>query len=208
MVRDRKRPAHERVVLVGRVLGDERAELGTEHREDLANLGCAHPGLVVLEEHVVRVVVRCEALDVLPAQIHDALERRPERCEVRLLARLDPHLVRLGGCLGELDRELGGHAARTVPVALGDPDQGGVVGIVRKRARVRLELLEQLAEPLVDDVRVDDLLERPELRRSGRGAAGRHEHRHVPEQDCFGAAQVGELAQAFLELGEGLLHGG
>ena len=128
---------------------------------------------------------------------------RPERCEVRLLARLDPHLVRLGGRLGELDRELGGHAARAVPVALRDPDEGGVVGVVRKRARIRLELLEQLAESLVDDVCVDDLLERPELRRSCRRPAGRHEHRHVPDEDCLGAAEVRELAEAFLELGEG-----
>ena len=34
--------------LLGRVLGDERAELGREHREDLADLRRAHARLVVL----------------------------------------------------------------------------------------------------------------------------------------------------------------
>ncbi len=132
----------------------------------------------------------------------------PERGEVRVLARLDPHLVRLGARRGELDGELGGDAACAVPVALCDPDEGGVVGVVRERARVRLELLEQLAEPLVDDVRVDDLLERPELRRACRRPAGRHEHRHVPDEDRLGAAEVRELAETVLQLGEGRFHGG
>ena len=63
--RDRERALHERVLFVRRVLRHERAQLGGERREDLPDLRRTHPGLVVLEEDVVRVVVRREALDVL-----------------------------------------------------------------------------------------------------------------------------------------------
>ena len=73
---------------------------------------------------------------------------------------------------------------------------------MRKRGRVRLELLEELAEAVVDHVRVHDLLERRELRRARGRAAGRHEHRHVPDEHGLGAAEVRELAQALLQLGE------
>ena len=114
------------------MLGDERAELRGEHGEDLADLGRPHPGLVVLEEHVVRVVVRCEALDVLAAEVDDALEPRPEGGEVGVLARLHPHLVGLRRGLDELGCELGRDAARAVPVALRNANQAGVVGVVRK----------------------------------------------------------------------------
>ena len=190
------------------MLGDELAERRGEHGEGLADLRGAHPRLVVLEEHVVRVVVRREALDVLAPEVDDALERRAKRCEVGLLARFHPHLVRLGGRCRKLHCKRGRHPARAVPVTLCEPHERGVVRVVGKRGGVRLELLEQLAEALVDDVRMDDLLERAELRRSCRGTAGRHEDLHVPDEDRLGATEVRELAEAFLELGESLLHGG
>ncbi len=127
-----------------------------------------HPRLVVLEEHVVRVVVRREALDVAAPEVDDPLERGSKRREVRLLARPDPHLVRLGRRLRELDGELDRHAAGAIPVPPRDPDERGVVGVVGERLGVRLELLEELAETVVDEPLVDELLERPELRRPGR----------------------------------------
>ena len=196
--RNRKRPAHERVVLVGCVFGHEGAELRRQHREDLADLRRAHSGLVVLEQHVVCVVVRSEALDVLSTEIDDALEPGSKRREVRLLAGLDPRLVRLRGDLRELHRKLGRNATLTVPVAPRDADERRVIGVVRERSRVRLELFEELAKALVHFVLVDDLLERGELSCASRSASRRHEHRHVPDEDGFGALEVGELAQAFL----------
>ena len=114
LARDRERAVHERVLLVGRVLGDERSELGREHREDLADLGRAHARLVVLEQHVVRVVVGREALDVLPAELDGALEPRTERREVGLLAGLDPHLVGVRRGLDESRREICRDATRRV----------------------------------------------------------------------------------------------
>jgi hypothetical protein len=164
--RDRERPSHERVVLGRRAGGDELAKCRGEHREDLADLGRLHPGLEVLEEHVVGVVVRREALDVPAAEIDHPLERGPERGEVRVLACADPHVVRLGRGLRELDRELGRHAPRPVPVVAGHANEAGVVGVVRERRGVRLELLEELAEAVVDEPLMDELLERAELRGS------------------------------------------
>ena len=120
---DRIRAAHERVLVVRRVFSHERSELGRQHREDFADLRRAHPRLVVLEQHVVRVVVRCEALDVLSTEIDDALEPGSERREVRFLARFDPHLVRLCGDLRELHRERGRDATLTAPIAVRDADE-------------------------------------------------------------------------------------
>ena len=190
------------------MLGDEFTERRSEYGEGLTDLRGAHPWLVVLEEHVVRVVVRREALDVLAPEVDDALERRAKRCEVGRLARFHPHLVRLGGRCRKLHCKRGRHPARAVPVTPCEPHERGVVGVVGKRGGVRLELLEQLAEALVDDVRVDDLLERSELRRSRRGAAGGHGDLHVPHENCLRAAEVRELPEAFLELDKRLLHGG
>jgi hypothetical protein len=63
---------------------------GVSTGEDLADLGRPHPGLEVLEEHVVRVVVRREALDVPAPEVDHPLERGPERGEVRVLACAGP----------------------------------------------------------------------------------------------------------------------
>jgi hypothetical protein len=189
------------------VLGDEGLQLWCEHGKDFADLRRAHSGLVVLQEDVVGVVVGHEALDVPAAELDDALEPGPERLELGVLARLHPDLVRLGCGLRELDGEVGGDAARALPVAACDPDQRRVVGVVRKGRSVRLELLEEHAEAIVDDVRVHDLLERRELRRAGRSAARGHEDGHVPDEHRLDAPQVGELAQPLLQLREGGFHG-
>ena len=196
---DGKRPLHEPVFLVRCVLGDERAQLWREHREDLADLGRAHAGLVVLEQYVVRVVVGCEALDVLAAELHGALEPRPERREVGLLAGLDPHLVGVRRGLDEPRREICRDATGAGVVAEPHPDQRGVVGVVRERVGIWRELLIELAESIVRLELVGDLLDRAELRRASRGTTGRHEHRHVPDEDCARSADVRELSEPLLE---------
>ena len=108
--------------------------------------------------------------------------------------------------LRELDCKIGGNAPRALPVALRHSDQRGVVRVVWERRCVRLELLEQLAEAIVDHVRVDDLLEGGQLGCARRGPAGRHEHLHVPQEHPFHTAKVRELAQARLQLREGRIH--
>ena len=88
-----------------------------------------------------------------------------------------------------------------------DADERGVVGVVREGRGVRLELLEELAEPVVRSRLVDDLLERRELRRARRSAARRHEDGHVPDEHAPCAPEVRELAEAILELRERRFHG-
>ena len=72
---DRPGAVHERVVAVDRAdVGDQRNELRLQVVEDLPHLGRLHPGLEVVEEHVVRLVVALEALDVAALQLDRALE--------------------------------------------------------------------------------------------------------------------------------------
>ena len=72
---DRPGAGHERVVALDRAdLGDQRHELRLEIVEDGADLGRLHPRLVVVEEHVVRLVVALEAVDVAALQLDRALE--------------------------------------------------------------------------------------------------------------------------------------
>ena len=73
--------------------GDELAAHVVEHR---ARLGGGHALLVVVEEHVVELVGRVEAVDVAVLELDVLLEERDERGEIGLLARLDPRLVGVG----------------------------------------------------------------------------------------------------------------
>ena len=109
----RPRAGHERIVAVdGADLGDQGHELGLEVVEDRPHLGRLHPGLEVVEQGVVRLVVAFEALDVAPLQLDRLLEVRKEVGVVGLLARLGPDVVRLGGGPRDLGRQLGRDAAR------------------------------------------------------------------------------------------------
>ena len=76
------------------------------------------------------------------------------------------------------------------------------------RGDVRLELVEELAEPIVDGMCVDDLLERCELGSAARRATGRHEDLEIPGEHRLRAPQIDELPESLSELGESLLHGG
>ena len=82
----------ERVVHVTRVgdLANERDELLLEAVEDLAHLGGLHVRLVVVEQHVVRLVRLVEALDVAVPELEVGLEVRSQELEVGLLLRRAP----------------------------------------------------------------------------------------------------------------------
>ncbi len=194
---DGPRSLHEGVVAVdGAHFGDQRHELRLELVEDGAYLGGLHARLVVVEQHVVGLVVAVEALDVAALELDRALEVGEEERVVGLLARLCPDVVRLGRCAGDLRGQLGGHAARLLPVASRRADQARVVGVVVQLLFVAGEVLEQRADLVRDELLVGDPVERRHLRAANGASARRHHHGLVPEQDLHRPAQVVDLAQA------------
>ena len=70
--------------------GDERHLLLLQPLEDRADLGRLHPGLEVVEEDVVRLVVVVEAVDIAAAQVEVRAKGGQELREVGVLPRLDP----------------------------------------------------------------------------------------------------------------------
>ena len=127
-------------------LAHDRRQLRAQHVEDGLHLGRRHPGLVLVEEGVVRRVALLHVLGPAERDVVDALERRQEDGEVVRLARLEPRDVRLPGLARPGGGELGRDAARLLPVAAGDADQARVVGVVVELLLERRELVEQPAD--------------------------------------------------------------
>jgi hypothetical protein len=171
------------------------------------DLGRLHPGLEVVEEDVVRLVVALEAVDVAALQLHRALQVGEEEGVVVLLARLRPDVVRLGGRAGHLGRELRRHAAGLLPVAARGADQRGLVGVVVEALLVLAQALEQHADLVRDELPVRDPVERRKLLAADGAAARRHHHRLVPEEQLQRAAEIVDLGQPCLQLLEALAHG-
>ena len=125
----RERACTEVDARIGR-RGDQGNELFLEAGEDGADFLRRRPGLVIVEEHVVRVARRVEAGDVLALQLEMPVEPRAERGVVVVGPRDDPRLHALRGRLRQLGGEVGGNAARLVPVTPRDPDQARVVRVI------------------------------------------------------------------------------
>ena len=79
---DLERAAHELVLPLDRVLGHERDELGLEDPEDRADVLGTSSLVVLVEEDVVRIVIRREALDPPELKLENPLERGPKLGEV------------------------------------------------------------------------------------------------------------------------------
>ena len=142
---EREADAAERPLTFGAGGRDERHLLLLELVEDLTHLRRLHPGLEVVQEHVVGLVVVVEALDVAAAEVEVVPQGRQELREVGLLARLHPDGHRERGGAAHLGAQLGGHPASLLPVAADDADQAGLVRVVVERLLVRCELVEQPA---------------------------------------------------------------
>ena len=93
-----------------------------------AHLLGRHPRLVLVEQRVVGVREVLEALVVggeAPRQLDVVLELRAQQREVGELARLAPRRLAERGGARQLGAKFGRDAARLLPVAGDDPDQGG-----------------------------------------------------------------------------------
>jgi hypothetical protein len=204
---DGPRPSHERVVAVDRAdLRNQRHELGLELVEDGTDLRGLHPRLVVVEQDVVGLVIAFEAVHVAALQLDRALEVGEEEGVVRLLAGLGPDIVRLRRRARDLRSQVGRDTPRLLPVAAGGADQARVVGVVVKLLLVVGEPVEKRADLVGDELLVRDPVERGQLRSADGAAARRHHHGLVPEEDLHGPAQVVDLGQLGLQVGEALLH--
>ncbi len=202
--------ARERAVVVPVQLprlGDERHQLFLHALEDDADLRCLHAPLVVVEQHVVRLVGLGEQLDIAAAQLEVVLEVRAERLEVVRRAREAPRHEALGARLDDLGPQVGRDPDGLVEVLAGHADQRCVVGVRVERVLVGGELFEQ--PPRVggrEDV-VGDAVERGLLLAAGARTGRGHHHLHVPAEDPADATDVGDLREPGLQLLECLGRG-
>ncbi len=181
--------------------GDDRGQLRPQHAEDGRDLRGRHPRLVLVQEGVVRRVAAVEALGPAERDLVDAPERRQEDPVVRRRARFEPGRLRFRALAQPRRGELGRDAPGLLPVAPGDADQAGVVGVVGERLLERRQPVEQPAGLVVDEALVDDPAERGQRLRA-RGRSPRRHHRAlVPAQHAERPLQVVDLGEALPQLG-------
>ena len=186
--------------------GDQRQKLLFEPVEHGPNLCCRGPGLEVVEEDVVRLVCRFEAVDQAVLELEMAVEPGSERVVVVRCARRDPGLHALGGGLRHLARQRDRDPARLLPVAAGDADQARVIGVVGKRRFELAELAQELTDSPVHEPLVRHALERGESFRPD-GCAGRGHHHHlIPVQHRRRRPEIRHLSEPVLQLRESCVH--
>ena len=130
---DREARVAHRALTLGAGARHERNLLLLEPVEHGAHLGRLHARLEVVQQHVVRLVVVVEALDVAAAELEVLAQRRDELLEVGLLSRLHPDGHRQRAGARDLALQLRRHAPRLLPVAADEPDQARLVRVVRLR---------------------------------------------------------------------------
>ena len=102
---------------------DELHELAFQAPEDLLELRGREPFLVLIEEHVVRVLRRGKARDIATLELELPFEMRAEGLEVRCSFRLVPRGDRNAAHLHHLAGQLRWDPGRALPVPPRDPDQ-------------------------------------------------------------------------------------
>src|SRR2546423_3464752 len=202
---DRERPLQLVAVRLARRL-DERDELALQVLEDVLGLRGREAVLVVVEEHVVRLAGRLEAVDVAPPELEQPLEVRAEHLEVAPLARLQPGAVAERTFPQELGPQLGRHPARLLVVAAHDADQARLVRLVRERLLFCAQLLEQAAQLVGHEPLVRGAPDRRPLLGACRSGVRRHRRLHVPREQKADPLQVVDLAEEDLQPLECLTH--
>ncbi len=128
-------------------------------------------------------------------QLERPVEPGAERPEVVVLARLRPGLDPLGRELCHLRAEVGGDAARLLPVARCDRNEAGVVRLGIEPGDLGRRFLEQLPDLVADEQLVGETADRGEMVAAGLGAPARHHHELVPLEDTCGDDEVVDLRQ-------------
>ena len=144
----REASAQARVVdrLCSGHLADHRQQDGLELVEDDLDLVGLHPGLVVVEHHVVGVAVVLEALDVASPQLEIPLEMREHDSVVLLLAGTQPGLVAERAGARQLGTQVGRHPDGLLEVTAGDADEARLERLLVVLGFERPELVEEGAE--------------------------------------------------------------
>ena len=175
--------------------------------ERLAHDRALHPGLVVVEQRVVGlVVVAVEALDVALAQLQVVPQHGQEAREVVALSGLDPDGIAERRRARHLRPEVGRNLAFLLPVAAGDPDEARLEGVVLVLLLEARELVHEPADLRRDELVVRDPPERRQLLGADAGAARRHHHLLVPAEQLGRRRQVRDFAQTPAKLFEGRAH--
>ena len=207
---DRELRVEARGVNRARVLdssGDQRYLPLLETVERRPHLGGLHALLVVVEQDVVGLLRRLEAVDVGVRELDVPLEVGQESREVGLGARLDPGRLRDRRGARDLGVEVGRDLERLLEIAARDADQAGLVGIRVEALLVRAQLFEQVADPVLREPLVGDAVERRELLGPCLRPAPGHHRLLVPAEQARCPAQVADLCQPCLQILVVLFHG-
>src|SRR5207247_8116876 len=127
-----------------------REEHVLEAVEDRTHLRRPHALLVVVQQRVVELVGRREALHVPALELDELLEPRTEPIEVGGLTGLDPHRERTRARPGDLGRQLRGNAYGFVVVATDDADAARFERRAVETLLLRKQLLQHRAGLLRD----------------------------------------------------------
>jgi hypothetical protein len=105
--------------------------------------------------------------------------------------------------MGDLGHELPGHASRLAVTPRGDPHEARVI-VVAVGVDDARELVQELAQLVGHQPLVGHALQGPELVRPRLGSSRRHLRLLVPLEQSDRAADVGDLAQAVAQVGQGV----
>jgi hypothetical protein len=195
----------EAAVVRGRLLAD-RTHQGYERRlqlgEQRAHRSRGHALVELIDQRIGDVVIRREEVSVAAAQLERLLEERPHRGKVVGRARARPGIVRGGAERIDARDMLRRHPDRLLEIAPCDPDQSRVIGVIRQAISMRDQLVDQPSERGIDRPFMRAFAQQRALARPRESASRRHVGGLIPFEQRARRAEIGNLAEPRLELGE------